>query len=89
MEDMRWGWEAVMRKPSAQSLALGRGAPGVGAPLTPRMLGAPGLCMEVRTFDKRAQTSSSPGSCGPGLASQLLRAHSPLWMGEDTVLVTW
>ena len=78
MEDVRWGCEVVMRKPSAQSLVLGRGDPGGGAPLTPRLRGAPGLCTEIRAFDKRAQTSSSLGICGPRLAFQLLRAQSPL-----------
>lgn len=46
------GWEVVLRKLSAQSLALERGAPGVGTPLIPCTLGAPGLCVEIRASEK-------------------------------------
>lgn len=73
---MEVAWEVVLRKLSAQSLALGRGASGVGAPLIPSTLGAPGLCVEIRASEKRTQTSSSPRIYGRGLAPQLLRAHS-------------
>lgn len=73
---MEVAWEVVLWKLSAQSLALGRGASGVGAPLIPSTLGAPGLCVEIRASEKRTQTSSSPRIYGRGLTPQLLRAHS-------------
>lgn len=77
-----------MRKHSAQSLAYGRGPPGVGAAFIPKTLGALGLGVETRASAKQGQTSSSPRNCGPGWPLGCSEHTAPLWVEEGTSLFT-